>query len=139
MTDAASLELQALLDATVDAVVTVDSTGIILSFNGAAERLFAYRAAEAIGNNIGILMTESDQHRYATYLEHYLRSGVPRMVGAGREVLARRKDGSVLQAFLSVGAITGYHPPRFIGLLHDLTLRHQALSAVARERDRANR
>jgi two-component system sensor kinase FixL len=139
MTDAPSLELQALLDTTVDAVITVDQRGTVLSFNGAAERLFGYRAEEAIGRDIGMLMTETDRDRYAAYLEHYLRSGVPRIAGAGREVLARRKDGSVLQAFLSVGAIAGYHPPRFVGLLHDLTLRHQALSAVARERDRANR
>jgi len=133
------LDLQALLATTLDAVITVDDSGRMLSFNGAAERLFGYPAQEAIGQNIRLLMTESDRGRYGACLERYLHSGVPHLLGAGRKVTARRKDGGILHGHLCVGAIPGYQPPRFIGILHDLTLRQQALVAVSHERDRASR
>lgn len=131
-------EMQALLDATVDAVIIIDSRGIIESFNRSGERLFGYRADEVVGRNVSILMTRSDSESHDRYMGRYLSTGVPHIIGIGREVDARRKDGSVFPVFLSVGQIHGSNPPRFVGLLHDITLRREAMSAIRRERDRAN-
>lgn len=138
MANVAAFDLQALLATTVDAVVTVDENGIVLSFDGAAERLFGYSPHEVIGHGIDMLMTEDDRARCGASLEPSLHSGVPHLIGTGREVTARRKDGSTLRGFLSVGPIAGYERPRFIAIVHDLTLRQQALDAVRHERDRAN-
>jgi len=131
-------EMQALLDATVDAVIIIDSRGIIESFNRSGERLFGYRAAEVIGRNVSILMTRTDSEAHDHYMGRYLSTGVPHIIGIGREVEAQRKDGTVFPVFLSVGRIHGANPPRFVGLLHDITLRREAMSAIRRERDRAN-
>ncbi len=132
-------ELQALLDAAVDAVILIDGRGHIEAFNRSAERLYGYGAAEVLGRNVNVLMTDTDRHQHDAYMERYTRTGVPHIIGSGREVQNRRKDGSVFPGFLSVGRIAGANPPRYVGFVHDLTMRHQALAAVVRERDRANR
>jgi two-component system sensor kinase FixL len=131
-------ELQALLDATVDAVILIDVRGRIESFNRAGERLFGYTADELLGRNVSVLMTGRDRESHDQYMDRYMTTGVPHIIGIGREVDARRKDGSVFPVFLSVGQVAGSEPPRFVGLLHDITLRREAMAAIRRERDRAN-
>ena len=133
-----SFELQALLDAAVDAIVLIDHAGIIEVFNQAAARLFGYAPAEALGCNVKMLMTGEHLQQHDGYLARYLRTGAAHIIGTGREVPARRKDGSVFPAFVSVGRIAGSDPPRFVGFIHDTTLRREALAAAQRERDRAN-
>ena len=136
--DSKPREMQALLDATVDAVILIDHQGRIESFNRSGERLFGYRADEVIGRNVNVLMTERDRDSHDAYMHRYLSTGVPHIIGVGREVDARRKDGSVFPVFLSVGRIHESDPPRFVGLLHDITLRRESMAAIRRERDRAN-
>jgi len=131
-------DLQALLDATVDAVVVIDARGHIESFNRAGERLFGYSQSEVIGRNVSMLMTTIDRESHDNYMERYMGTGVAHIIGIGREVDARRKDGSTFPVFLSVGQVEGSDPPRFVGLLHDITLRREAMAAIRRERDRAN-
>lgn len=131
-------ELQALLDATVDAVILIDHRGLIETFNRSGERLFGYRAEEVVGRNVSVLMTDRDRDSHDAYMHRYMNTGVPHIIGVGREVDARRKDGSVFPVFLSVGRIHESDPPRFVGLLHDITLRREAMAAIRRERDRAN-
>src|SRR5579863_3215878 len=133
-----SFELQALLDAAVDAVVLIDHRGRMEVFNHAAERLFGYSASETLGQNVRMLMTDQDQRMHDEYLQRYERTGVPHIIGIGREVKCRRKDGGVFSALLSVGRIAQAAPPRYVGFVQDLTLREQSLAAVTRERDRAN-
>ena len=116
-------ELQALLDACLDAVVIIDHRGIIETFNHAACRQFGYAAAEAVGRNVSMLMPEPDRSRHDAYIDQYLRSGQPRIIGIGREVIARRRDGSEFPAALAVGRIAGREPARFVGFLHDLSAR----------------
>lgn len=132
-------ELQALLDATVDAVVLIDHRGLIESFNRSGERLFGYRADELIGRNVSVLMTGPDAQSHDAYMARYQSTGVAHIIGIGREVDARRRDGSTFPAMLSVGRVSGSDPPRFVGLLHDITLRREAMAALRRERDRASR
>lgn len=134
-----SLEVQALLDAAVDAVILIDHRGLMQAFNRAAERLFGYLAAETLGRNVSMLMTERDGEQHDAYLARYLSTGVAHILGIGREVRARRNDGSVFPAFLSVGRIGSADPARFVGFIQDMTLRQQALAAEERERKRANR
>lgn len=131
-------EMQALLDATVDAVLIIDAQGTIETFNRSAERLFGYAAAEVLGRNVSVLMTDRDRGSHDAYMHRYEKTGVPHIIGIGREVDARRRDGSVFPTFLSVGRIPGTDPPRYVGFLHDITLRRETLAAIRRERDRAN-
>jgi two-component system, LuxR family, sensor kinase FixL len=134
-----SFELQALLDAAVDAVILINHLGIIEVFNHSATRLFGYSPDEALGRNVKMLMTGPDREQHDDHLARYLQTGVPHIIGSGREVQARRKDGTQFAAFLSVGRIAGSDPPRFVGFIQDITQRQQALAAIQRESDRANR
>ncbi len=133
-----SPEMQALLDATVDAVLIIDNRGRIETFNRAAERLFGYRPDDVMGQNVNVLMTDRDRASHDAYMQRYENTGVPHIIGIGREVEARRRDGSTFPAFLSVGRIDGAQPPRYVGFLHDITLRRETMAAIRRERDRAN-
>jgi two-component system sensor kinase FixL len=114
-------ELQAVLDAAVDGIIIIDHRGSIRSFNRAAERLLGFTSAEAIGQNIGILMNRDDQNDHDGFLRRYQENRIPHIIGTGRDVTVRRKDGTVFPAHLSVGAIAGEEPPRFVGFIHDIT------------------
>jgi two-component system, LuxR family, sensor kinase FixL len=133
----AAQELEALLDAAVDAVIVIDHTSQILTFNHSAERLFGYSQAEVVGQNIAMLMPEPYQSAHAGYVGTYLETGRARIIGTGREIFAKRRDGSVFPAGLSVGQIRGVSPPRFVGFIQDFTLRKAAIEALRCERDRA--
>ena len=96
----AELELKALLDTAVDAVIIIDCRGTIEQFNRGAERLFGFSAAEAIGHDVTMLMPSPHRERHGSYLQRYLRTGEAHILGVGREVGAQRKDGSVFPARL---------------------------------------
>ena len=121
--DARPGELQALLDAAVDAILVIDQLGRIQRFNRAAERLFGYPAEEVLGRNVSVLMTEEDRLAHDAHLARYRSTQVPHIIGKGREVNAQRKNGSVFPAWLSVGVVAGEGSPRFVGFIQDLTLR----------------
>lgn len=122
--------VQALLDASVDAIVIVSCRGVIEAFSPAAERLFGYSSVEAKGNNVSLLMPEPHKSAHDGFMERHLATGEAHIVGIGREIQARRKDGSIFPAWLAVGRIQNQHPdsaaPGFVGFVHDLSLRHQA-------------
>ena len=115
--------LQALLDACVDAVVIIDHRGTIETFNRAACRLFGYTESEVVGRNVSLLMPEPDAGLHEGYLERYLRTREPHVIGIGRDVIARRRDGRQFPAALSVGEIVDGSLPRFVGFIHDLSSR----------------
>lgn len=120
-----TLELQTILDTAVDGIVVSDARGVVESFNRGAERLFGYPAAEVIGRNVSMLMPPPDRERHDDYLARYLSSGEARVIGKGRAVNGRRKDGSVFPLHLSVGDMTIDGTRKFTGLLHDLSVRMQ--------------
>lgn len=130
-------QLEALLDAAVDAVIVMDHESRILTFNRAAERLFGYSQREVLGLDISILMPEPYRSGHAGYVASYLETGRARIIGVGREISALKRDGSVFPAALSVGQIRGVSPPRFVGFIQDFTVRKAAIEALRCERDRA--
>ncbi|WP_395737209.1 PAS domain S-box protein [Prosthecobacter sp.] len=114
----------AIVETAVNAIVTVDSSCVIESANTATERLFGYQRAELIGRNISMLMPQPYRGRHDTYVESYLRTGVKRIIGIGREVVGQRKDGSVFPIDLSVGeAVLPSGRRIFTGIIRDLTER----------------
>jgi len=133
----AELELRAVLDAAVDGVIVIDAGGTIETFSGAAERLFGYTSAEVVGRNVSVLMPEPFRSQHDGYLHHHIRTGEQRIIGKGREVVAQRRDGTLFPVFLSVGRIAKIDPPRFVGLISDISDRKRVVEALRRERDRA--
>jgi len=131
-----SHELQALLDAAVDGVVVIDHRGSIQSFNRSAERLFGYEAEEVIGSNVSVLMGEEDRIAHDGHLQRYVTTRLPHIIGKGREVYAKCKDGRIFPALLSVGAVVGEEPPRFVGIIRDITASRRADEESLRLQDR---
>lgn len=125
------------MDAAVDAIVLMDHRGVVSAFNRSAERLFGYASAEVLGQNVKMLMPERYRSSHDDYLERYAATRIPHIIGVGREVEAQRKDGSVFPAFLSVGQVADSDPPRFVGLIRDVTTERQARATLQAERDRA--
>ena len=115
-------KLRRVIDTALDGMIVIDSSGTVLLYNAACERLFGYSAEEALGNNVKLLMTPSDRESHDSYIQNYLRSGTARIIGIGRDVTGRRKDGSTVPIRLSVGELRDDNDALlFIGTLHDLT------------------
>lgn len=121
--DRTAAHLRSILDTVPDAMVMIDDTGHILSFSKAAERLFGYAEGELIGENVSTLMPSPDRERHDGYLERYRKTGEKRIIGIGRLVTARRRDGTTFPMELSVGeAMIGEHRV-YTGFIRDLTER----------------
>ncbi len=115
--------LQSILDAVPGAMIVINERGIMRSFNSAAEALFGYTAGEALGQNVKTLMPSPYQDSHDTYLSRYRSTGERRIIGIGRVVVGKRKDGSSFPMQLSVGEMRSSGRPFFIGFIRDLTER----------------
>jgi PAS domain S-box-containing protein len=117
--------LDAIINTTVDGIIVIDAEGRIEAFNRGAERLFGYPASEVLGRNVSLLMAPPDHEQHDAYLKRYLATGEARIIGLGRDVSGRRRDGTVFPVHLSVGEMTIGGQRKFTGMLHDLTERAQ--------------
>jgi two-component system, LuxR family, sensor kinase FixL len=128
--------LRSIFESAVDAIIVIDGKGLILAFNPAAERLFGYRAEDVLHQNVKLLMPSPDREKHDRYIAHYLETGIPRIIGTGREVRGRRKDGSTFPLHLSVGRMEIDGQPAFTGILHDLTRRVEIEEALRKSEER---
>jgi two-component system sensor kinase FixL len=128
-------ELDALLDAAVDAIVVIDEGGRIVRFNKAAETMFGYPAGEVLGHPLTMLMMPADARGHSSQVNRYLQTGVAHIIGIGREVTARRRDGSAFPLALSVGEAQSPDGRRFVGLMRDLTAQKHAEEEALRHRE----
>jgi PAS domain S-box-containing protein len=110
-----------ILETAVNAIITISEYGIIESVNPATERMFGYKAEEMIGQNIKMLMPGPYRDQHDGYMERYRRTGERKIIGIGREVLAQRKDGSVMPVDLSVGEVILPTGRIFTGIIRDIT------------------
>ena len=118
---ASQQRLKAIVDTAADAIVVIDDLGHIQSINPATERLFGYSPADLVGENVSKLMPEPDRTKHDSYLEAFLRTGKAKIIGSGREVEGRRKDGSVFPIDLSVVEWRLAEKRYFTGLMRDVT------------------
>jgi two-component system cell cycle sensor histidine kinase/response regulator CckA len=126
---------RAIVNTAADAIITASEHGIIESFNPAASRIFGYSPGEVIGRNLNVLMPEPYAGEHDGYLANYARTGVPRIIGIGRELVARRKDGTVFPIDLSVAEVRIGDRRLFTGIVRDITERKRAENALRAERN----
>jgi PAS domain S-box-containing protein len=115
--------LRAIVDTVIDGIVTIDSAGLIETFNPAAERIFGYTENEALGRPVGMLMPAPHRDEHQDYVSNYLRTGEAKIIGIGREVRGRRKDGTTFPMDLAVSELADLGV--FVGVVRDLTDRQR--------------
>jgi two-component system sensor kinase FixL len=114
---------RAIVDSAVDGIIVIDAHGHVEGFNQAAERLFGYTAQEVLGHNVDMLMPSPYREEHDGYLARYLATGRAKIIGIGREVQGRRKDGTTFPLHLSVGEMRIHGERKFTGIVHDLSAR----------------
>jgi two-component system sensor kinase FixL len=134
--------LRSVLETVPDAIIVIDDRGRIESFSPAAERLFGYGAAAAVGRNVNTLMPQPYREQHDGYLTRYLTTGERRIIGIGRVVMGQRADGSTFPMELAVGEINLDGRRLFTGFVRDITERqttHERLQELQSELLRASR
>lgn len=116
--------LRSILDTVPDAMVVIDERGLIQSFSATAERLFGYEESDVLGRNVSLLASSPHREVHDGYLARYLATGERRIIGVGRVVSGRRRDGSIFPMELAVGEVVKDDGHRvFTGFIRDLTAR----------------
>ncbi len=131
-------QLRLILDGAPDSVVVIDERGNIRFFNAAAVKTFGYSVEEVLHNNVSMLMPSPDREQHDSYLERYRLTGIPHIIGHGREVTARRRDGSTFPARLAISETRVGTQRLFTGFLQNLEAQKKAESELAAEREQFN-
>ena len=115
--------LSMLIDNVIDAIIIIDSRGVIETFNHAAEQIFGFSSDEVLGRNLSMLMPEPDRSAHDGYLDTYAQRGTSRALEQNRELTALRRNGETFTIELRVSQISHHGERRFIGLVRDITER----------------
>lgn len=122
------------LDAAVDAILVIDTSGTMVQTNAACAQLFGYQAADLQGADVKLLMPEPYRSEHAGYVQHYLDTREPKIIGIGRQVDGQRSNGEIFPISLSVGETEFDGKKYFVGIIRDLTEMQTLLEAL-RERE----
>jgi PAS domain S-box-containing protein len=132
--------MRAIVNTLVDGLIVIDERGIMDSVNPAAEKLFGYSADEMTGRNVSMLMPQPYDREHDQYIRTYLQTGVAKIIGIGREVTGRRKDGSIFPLYLAVSELKLGGRRLFTGVARDLSelrrMEREVLQATSDEQRR---
>ena len=131
--------VQAILGTVVDGIITINSRGEIESFNPSAEKIFGYLAKEVVGRKINMLMPEPYHSQHDDYLSHHERTGEKKVIGKGREVQARRKDGHVFPIDLAVSSFILDDKKMYVGSIRDITEKKQLTANLTSRMEAINK
>ena len=118
--------MRAIVNTVVDGIITIDDNGLVQTLNPAAARVFAYSPEEVVGRNVKMLMPEPYHSEHDRYVSNYLRTGQAKVIGTGREVAGRRKDGSIFPMDLAVTEMVVAGRRMFTGVVRDITQRKRS-------------
>lgn len=115
--------LQAIIEQAIDGIIIIDENGLIEVVNTAVSHLFGYETKELLGNNIKMLMPEPYYSKHDTYISDYKKTGNAQIIGKGREVFARKKNGEIFPIRLSVSEVYLDNEDKrlFTGIIHDIS------------------
>ena len=118
-----------------EGIITMSADRLIESVNPAAEKMFGYREDELIGKNVKILMPPDYANNHDRYVANYLKTGKAKIIGIGREVVGRRKDGTSFPIALSVSEVRLLESRVFTGLIRDISERRELEQQIVRAAD----
>ncbi|MBB6611850.1 PAS domain S-box protein [Pontibacter sp. Tf4] len=130
--------LRAIIDTAIDGIITIDNRGLVETMNPAAARIFGYEPEEVIGHNIKMLMPEPDKSLHDVYIDNYHRTGVGQIIGIGREVLGKKKDGTIFPFLLSISEVRLQDKQIFTGIVHDITELKKTETALRESENKFN-
>ena len=119
-------------ESVTDGLVMIDRHGRVIRFNAAAERMFGLRARDIVGQSMAALLPDQDGVRHDRYIAEYERTGHSPVVGGTRQIIARRADGALFPAEISVSHTTLDGTGYFTAILRDITARVEAEEALER-------
>jgi len=128
-----------ILDAVVDAILTIDDQGIIQFVNSATLTLFHYREDELLGKPVSLLMPEPYKSQHQQFVDNFLTSGEAKIIGIGRELTAVTREGDVFPIYLAVSEIKTGARSYFAGIVRDLTDQKENQAALLEQRERLAR
>ena len=128
--------IRTIRDTAVDAIITIGENGIVESFNTAAERIFGYDVSEVLGNDVNMLMPEPFHSQHPKCIQRYLGTGKRNVIGAGREAVGLRKDGTEFPLELSVSEVIVNEKRLFTGIIRDITERKRVENALRDSEER---
>jgi two-component system, LuxR family, sensor kinase FixL len=129
ITDVAA-RLQAIIETAVDGIIAISDRGIIESVNPATCKIFDYEVEELLGQNVSMLMPQPHKHNHDGYINNYTTSGERKIIGIGREVPGRKKDGTIFPFWLAVSEFKLGEKRMFTGVVHDMTEQKKAETAL---------
>ncbi len=129
-------EILAILDTAVDAIVTIDESGRVETFNKAAMNLFGFSQEEIVGRSVNLLMPEPHRSRHDEYMRRYMETGEKRIIGIGRELEAQTKSGRRIPIYLAVSEILLQGRRRFTGIIRDVTEQRATREALTEQREK---
>ena len=128
---------KAILDAAMDAVVTIDEHGRVLEWNVAAESIFGYTTEEVLGRELGELIVPADtRHLHRAGLQRLAGGGLPSMLDRRVEVIGQRADGSTFPVELTITEVKSSAGVLYSGFLRDISDRHRLLADLRSSRRR---
>jgi PAS domain S-box-containing protein len=128
--------MRSVVDNVIDGIITIDERGTITTFNRAAERIFGYAVREVIGQNVKMLMPDPYRAEHDSYIHSYLRTGKAKIIGIGRQVVGRRKDGVAFPMELAISEFRLGDKRYFTGIVRDITERKQAEAELRQAEER---
>ena len=127
--------IRSIVDTVVDAIITIDEQGIIDTFNPAAEQIFGYSWSEVVGQNVNKLMPEPYHTEHDQYLTDYIDTGIAKLVGKRRELIAQRRDGTTFPIDIAVEEMPLDENRMFIGIIRDISDQKQAESILQEQQE----
>ncbi len=133
-------QAQAILETTIDGIITVDDEGTIKRFNQAASKIFGYTEEEVLGQNVKVIVPELYNYSHNDYLKRYRETGKSRFIGYRRELTGQRKDGSIFPMELAVSEVQWEGNKLFTGVINDISERRRLEKEILRisEEERRN-
>ncbi|MEK7794482.1 MAG: PAS domain S-box protein [Candidatus Hydrogenedentota bacterium] len=137
-----SVWTSAIVETAVEGIITINESGMIEYLNPAARQLFGYSREELIGENVNVLMPMPYRDAHDTYIADYLKTGAAKIIGIGRDVVGKRKDGTTFPMHLAVTEVRFGDARMFTGIVHDTSEQfrsQQEMDRLLGELNRRNR
>ena len=125
-----AMKIQNILNNINDAVFSIDVKGTITHCNDIALKTFGYTRSELIAQSVEILMPEPYASNHAFYMRNYMETGVGKIIGVGRQLPAKRKNGDIFQMELSLSESFDQGERGFIGVIRDISERIEAQDTI---------